>query len=503
MKPTIRVSIGGLAFNLEEDAYRILDNYLKSLRKHFQNSPEADEIIADIEIRLSELLEMRVNGKDSTVSGSDAEEVINIMGNPKDFDDNQESTETEGDPQKESAEYAQKNESQDYTKKKLYRDNDNKIIGGVFSGLGHYFNIDPTILRIFIVGVILFLNFFSFRGAGTIVLAYIVLWIVMPVAKTFTQKLSMTGADPSIVNIEDRSQSASLKRQSSASGCLGILINIVAVFIIIVTLISIVGTVIALLWLYFDTEIVSFPNYLLLFGYNTGNFKIAIFLTTLIPLFGLLALMFKIVRRTPFTTQTLVSFSIGLIFWFGSIFYLGNQGFRFAKHHRDTATVTETITMDSIKSDTLRIKLMGDSNVIYAQPENEWMLYKGDKMKHRQIQILPKIKIKEDSTLTNYKMEIRKKAYADEIFKAESKAEDMRLKYTQTGGLINIEPEWYDEDHTWDLQTFEVIVSAPVGKKVIVDKPLKDKYKADFNFSINSNTFRRYDYNHRRHYYFN
>jgi phage shock protein PspC (stress-responsive transcriptional regulator) len=502
MKPTVRVSIGGLAFNLEEEAYRILDNYLASLKKHFHGNPESDEIIGDIEIRLSELLQMRIKSNDSAVSETDAQDIITIMGNPKDFDDNQNTFADESATNKENSDYSQKNESQEPYKKKLFRDEDNKILGGVFSGLGHYFSIDPTILRIGTVVLLLLLNILSVRGAGTIVLAYIILWIVMPVAKSFSQKLAMTGADPSIVNIEDRSQSASLKHKSSASGCLGVFINIIAIFIITITIISIICVIFGLIWLYFDTEFISFPNYLSLLGFNTINFKIATVLVTLIPLSGLLSLMVKIIRRTPFTMQTLVSFSIGLIFWFGAIFYLGNYGFKFAKNHRDMAITTETILIDSIKSDTLRIKLLGDTNTVYTQPNNEGMLYKGDKMKYRQMQILPEIKVKEDSTLNNFKIEIRKKAYADEMYKAEEKAKNIKIKYIQTGSLINIDPEWYDMDNPWDLQTYEIIVSTPSNKEVIIEKPLKKNYRVDMEFSINNKTFRRYDYNSRRHYYF-
>ncbi|GAB6009845.1 PspC domain-containing protein [Dysgonomonas reticulitermitis] len=502
MKPTVRVSIGGLAFNLEEGAYRILDNYLASLKKHFHGNSESDEIIGDIEIRLSELLQMRIKSNDSAVSESDAQDIINIMGNPKDFDDNQDTFADESATHKESFDYSQKNESQEPYKKKLFRDQDNKILGGVFSGLGHYFSIDPTILRIGTVGLLLLLNILSVRGAGTVVLAYIILWIVMPAAKSFSQKLAMTGADPSIVNIEDRSQSASLKHKSSASGCLGVFINIIAIFIITITIISIICIIFSLIWLYFDTEFISFPNYLSLLGFNTINFKIATVLVTLIPLSGLLSLMVKIIRRTPFTMQTLVSFSIGLIFWFGAIFYLGNYGFKFAKNHRDMAIATETILIDSIKSDTLRIKLLGDTNTVYTQPNNEGMLYKGDKMKYRQMQILPEIKVKEDSTLNNFKIEIRKKAYSDEMYKAEEKAKNMKIKYIQTGSLINIDPEWYDMDNPWDLQTYEITVTTPLNKKVIIEKPLKENYRVNMEFSINNKTFRRYDYNSRRHYYF-
>lgn len=102
MKPTIRVSIGGLAFNLEEDAFRVLDDYLKALRRHFEKNSESGEIISDIELRLSELLQMRVSSADGVVSMADALDIIKIMGSPKDFDDALQEEYAEEDSEKKS-----------------------------------------------------------------------------------------------------------------------------------------------------------------------------------------------------------------------------------------------------------------------------------------------------------------------------------------------------------------------------------------------------------------
>lgn len=507
MKPTVRVSIGGSAFNLEENAYKILDNYLKSLKSYFNNNPESEEIISDIEIRLSELLQMKMKTKDGVVSETDAKETIDIMGNPKDFDPDIE-IETESrtsliEQENKKQDYSDQNNSNTRYKKKLYRDEDNKIIGGVFSGLGHYFNIDPTILRVVVVTIILLFNFLSYGGAGTLILAYIILWMVMPAAKTFNQKLSMTGADPSIANIEDRSKSASLKPKSVASGCLGLLINCIAIFTIVITSIIMITSVGSLAWLYFDTEFVAFPNYLVLFGINSINFKIATILAIILPLIGIISLMLKIVRRSSFSTRTLVSFGIGLIFWFGSVFYIGNYGVKYAKNYRNKAESTSFLPIDSIKSDTIIIKLKENTDGLFIQPNNEAMLFKGEKMKNRQILILPTINIKTDSLTKEYKVEVRKTAFSDEGYKAERLAQNMDLRYTFSGDTLNLEPEWYNKNNVWDLRYYNIIIHVPLGKKAIIEKPLLEGYHFNYNFSINYNTIRRHDHNHRSFYHFN
>lgn len=500
MKPTVKVSIGGMAFNLEEEAYRILDNYLKALRKHFEGNPESEEIIADIEIRLSELLQIRVNNAEMVVSVADAQEIIKIMGNPKDFDDNETIVEEKATTSTNDYKAKEEKVSQEHYKKKLYRDENNKIIGGVFSGLGNYFNIDPTILRFGIIALLFIFNFFTFKGAATLVIAYLVLWIVTPAAKTFSQKLAMTGADPSISNIEDRSQSASLRRKKS-SGFVGVLINIVVGFIAVITFIILIVVILVLAWLYFDTDIVGFNNYLLLVGYNTLNFKVAIALASLIPLFGMFCLMVKILRRTPFTINTLVSVTICLIFWFGSIFYLGNNGVKFARNYNTDATVTEVLS-DTINYNSLTVKLSDDSSVTYEQPNNERMLYKGEKMKYREMQILPTVKVREDSTLSDYKIEIRKRARGRSYDIAKKNAEKMQLKYNKVDSTLVIKPEWYGRNNPWNLDEYDIIITAPKGKKVIVESPLKDRYRVDVDFSINSKNFRRYDYRNRRHHFY-
>ncbi|EGK02638.1 PspC domain-containing protein [Dysgonomonas gadei] len=488
MKPTVRVSIGGLAFNLEEDAFHVLDSYLKSLRRHFSENPEADEIIADIESRLSELLQMRINGNDGVVSITDAQEITKIMGNPKDFDETVSGETEEGMPKNESYHDSEnRDDPSNFFKKKLYRDENNKLIGGVCSGFGHYFKIDPTAVRISLAAIIFLFSFLSFKVVGTIVLAYIVLWIVMPVARTFNQKLSMTGADPSIENIEDRSQPAPRKYKGSAIGTiLNIIINIIVGVFAIIIFFTMLSMIITLVWLYMDTELFGLNNYLVLLGYNSINLKIAVVLATLIPIGALLSLLIKILRRSSFTSQTLVSFIIGLVIWIGAVVYISNKSIKFAHSHKEQAEAVDHLPVNT-KSDTLIIKLGDEYLTANPQPQNPIMFYKGEKMKDRQVCILPYIKVKQDTSLTDYKVEILKKDYADNNITAKRKAEALQLDYNITDSLITINPKWYSNTDKWNLESFEVIVTAPSNKKVIMETPLKESYH------INSIRFNRYD----------
>lgn len=195
MKKVVKVSIGSLAFTLEEDAFNTLNFYLNDLKSHYNSKPNGSEIIEGIEERIADLF-MEKNGKDNVVPISIVNEVIAILGKPDDFDE-EESTQTN-------------NERTTTTPlpapKKLFRDTDNKVLGGVCSGLGVYFNIDRVLVRI--IFLVLLIGFslldIHFGGTSAMVLIYIGMWILVPEAKTIEQKCAMHGETPDINNIKRR-----------------------------------------------------------------------------------------------------------------------------------------------------------------------------------------------------------------------------------------------------------------------------------------------------------
>lgn len=181
MNKTLTVNIGGLVFHIDENAYHKLDHYLQAIRRSFLQE-EQDEIIHDIEIRIAELFNEKITDTNQVITESNVEEVINIMGKPEDYIlDDEETIKTE---------YI-------YTgQKKLYRDTDKGVIGGVLAGLGHYFKTDVVWIRI------LFAFLLVFYGTG--VLLYLILWIIIPAAKTTSQRLEMEREPINIETIEKK-----------------------------------------------------------------------------------------------------------------------------------------------------------------------------------------------------------------------------------------------------------------------------------------------------------
>ena len=187
MNKTVNINLGGMFFHIEEDAYQKLSNYINAIKRSLTNSSGQDEIIKDIELRVSELLTEKQKTEKHVVTIKEVDEVIAVMGQPEDYrieDNDTEKTE----PNFKTTSFS--------TTRKLYRDKENEMIGGVLAGLSYYIGIDKVWLRIF------FLILFFAWGTG--VLAYIILWIVMPEAKTTAEKLEMTGEPVTISNIEKK-----------------------------------------------------------------------------------------------------------------------------------------------------------------------------------------------------------------------------------------------------------------------------------------------------------
>lgn len=171
MKRTVSGTIGQRGFQVEEDAWQELTAYLDSLRRIYSRESDREEILRDIEDRVGEYLWEWCGAQGQVVSMRDVQRVIGLVGNPQDL----------GNESK--ASYSSRADQS--TRKKLYRDPDNRVIGGVCSGLAYYFNADVVAVRI-IAAALLFLAFASFW-------VYIILWMITPKAITRTQKLEMRG----------------------------------------------------------------------------------------------------------------------------------------------------------------------------------------------------------------------------------------------------------------------------------------------------------------------
>jgi phage shock protein PspC (stress-responsive transcriptional regulator) len=184
MKKTINISLAGLSFIAEEDAYNLLDSYLQGVRRHFSNYPDVEEIVKDIEARFAEQFAEKA-GTTQVIVLPEVEKLINAMGQPEQFDGEA------GEGSKSS--FAPSGDTK-ILGRKLYRNSDDVIIAGVASGIAAYAGIDPIWVRLAFVLV-------TFVSGFGIVL-YIVLWIIMPEAKTETEKMQMRGEPINLKNLE-------------------------------------------------------------------------------------------------------------------------------------------------------------------------------------------------------------------------------------------------------------------------------------------------------------
>lgn len=187
MKKTIDINLAGLRFALDEDAYQRLNAYLRALEAQLGQTPGKEEILADIEGRIAELFTANLNAGKQVINLAEVDAVVATMGAPEDFagDD------AEGGRFTEEWQPAGANGA---TKKRLFRDADDRVVGGVASGLAAYFDIDPVVVRL-VWAASIFLG-----GLGAWL--YVIMWVVVPPARTTADRLRMRGEKVNWKNIQ-------------------------------------------------------------------------------------------------------------------------------------------------------------------------------------------------------------------------------------------------------------------------------------------------------------
>lgn len=173
MKKVININFQGTIIPIEESSYELLKQYIESLRRYFAQEEGSNEIVNDIESRISELFNQRLKAGSTCITDEDVQAIIKSIGRPEDLEENELSGETEG-PAAEKKEQKEDDfgyNFHNYRNKTLFRDENNKVLGGVCSGIAAYFNIDPVIVRVLFI-------LFGFTGVGF--LLYLILWIFVP-----------------------------------------------------------------------------------------------------------------------------------------------------------------------------------------------------------------------------------------------------------------------------------------------------------------------------------
>lgn len=183
MQKIIQITLGGRVIPIEEQAFADLDDYIHSLEIQFAGEEGKDEILLDIENRIAELFAIKLDSGGSVIERADIKKVMETLGYANELNEEP----TTGNRQSQGN-YYYRQHNYEPNMRRLYRNPNDRILGGVCSGLANYFDIDPVIVRL--IFAILFLT----GGIG--LLAYIIAWIIIPAARTPQQMYYMTGVPP-------------------------------------------------------------------------------------------------------------------------------------------------------------------------------------------------------------------------------------------------------------------------------------------------------------------
>lgn len=384
MKKTLSINLKGLVFTIDEDAYEKLQIYLQDINKHFQSEDDI-EIISDIETRIAELFTELLNNKRVVVTIEDVDYVIQTLGSPDQFDDDEENKD---------AETPDNGKKEKQKHKKFYRDTDNQIFGGVAAGLAAYTGIDVTIIRILFI----ILTFVSFSW---MIVIYIILWVICPSAKTTSQKLEMRGIEPSIENIKNFNSNIDLQNNSNTIGSgLGNFIKICFKIFAIIIGIVLCLTFIGMLGLIFVISISLLTMNPIIPGFEISTFYsvlfiISLFASIILPILMIIVSIIQLLKKNKFKHNKFISFlCISGILWviFVSVLLFIIFKFDFPRENihniKNTYINSNTYTEERLSDFTIKsLDVSTGVNVCLQNDTCNYVEISGDEMFLRNIEL--------------------------------------------------------------------------------------------------------------------
>jgi phage shock protein PspC (stress-responsive transcriptional regulator) len=496
MNKTININLGGIFFHIDELAYQKLKLYLDAIRRSLSDDPQGrDEIINDIELRIGELLSERITNDRMVINDSDIDEITKIMGRPEDYSVDEDLFEDE-------PKYRPSTSS-----KKLFRDSDDKFLGGVCSGMAHYFGMDVIWMRL------LWLVLLFFFGTGFLI--YILLWILIPQAKTTAEKLQMKGEPVNINNIErkireefqdvssrvktgvnevtDTVRSSEFKNKTKSGlqeviDTLGeIILAIFKIFgkfigalLIFIASATLIGLIIAAFSagsigilgfhgnfmphppFFFDS---IFPSWLLIiFG----------FLAIAIPFVVLFMLGLKILSNNVKSFSTATKLSL-LGVWIIAILGLSFAGINFATQSAYDGVHNQTEELPITALDTLTIKLIGNDNL--SNKKELRRSYSSESVYDNDVNKLYSTRINVDLKSTDKEtafIKIRKESNGNNRLNANKDAESIEYEFSLNEKDLLLNGYFLsDLKNKFKDQLIDITVYLPINSVVYLDSSTK------------------------------
>lgn len=492
MNKTVTANISGIVFHIESEAYEKLHKYLNTIRNYFHDSDGKDEIMADIESRIAELFKEALTNGREVVTMAEVNRVVEIMGEPEQYMDESASDEYDYQQQQQQS----SSSSQSFKTKKLYRDEDDKVLGGVCAGLGHYFGIDRIWIRVlFLIAVI--------AGIGSGVIIYIILWAIIPKALTTAEKLEMKGEPINVENIGNtiKDEFNSFKKkvnndsnnygQKASDGLskffdfLGRVLTAIFKFAIkAIGVLIIIGAALGLVTII--SLLIGAPGEITINHEHFGDYwnpdfgeiffasgtvytltYIGIALICLIPLSALLYGGLKILFKIPSANKAvgLAGISLFVIGIAIIIFSTINT----ASLYTNKQNITEVVRIDSLSSDTLRLSSLDEhysTGIFNAHEifiENDYIYT--DNMSVNVVQ----------SADDQLNIRLNKASRGSSRKDAGARAEHIDFTYEIDDNKLSISPyiDFPIEDR-FRVQEVEIIIELPVGKSIYLEESSVD-----------------------------
>jgi phage shock protein PspC (stress-responsive transcriptional regulator) len=490
MNKILNINLGGYALTIDDDAYEYLSAYLDSLRRRFSESEGRDEIVRDIEARLGELITQDMGAR-TIVMLPDVEAAVQVMGKPEDFGGEPVSSASSGAGM---GSYSGPRSRTTYRPgRRLFRDEDDKVAGGVASGLSAYFGIqDPVWLRLLFV-------ILTFVSGGFWIPAYLLLWILVPPATTAADRLAMRGEPINVDNIAreieegfDRfgNRVSELGRDPKKKGhgtgrdAGGVLRTIVRVigqlfalavqfflkFGVLIAILVGIGLFIALIvsWISGIWGLaVALPYLDYISPYDRGGTWLAVinaFFLIGIPVIAIFLLLIRVVlrKRTPGTVKA----GLGLL-WVLNLFSAIGLLTYGAAGFREAGEISKTPDLSSLRSDTLRVEWTGNRPA--RRYHNRVMNIEGLRLDRNGLTFEENVQLRvHRSTVPFFEVSQTVEARGRTTDEAVENAGVINYELTTVGNKLQVPTEYFlPKGQKWRAQEIAIDVGVPEGKFIV------------------------------------
>ncbi|WP_426669715.1 PspC domain-containing protein [Mucilaginibacter sp. McL0603] len=491
MNKTIIININGIVFHIEEDAYEVLKNYMTDVKRHFMNSADSLEITTDIENRIAEMFnELLAKENKQVIVEQDVRSVIEQMGTVEDFEHAEEDT---------KASFS--NTYYNAEARRLFRDPDDHLIGGVCAGIANYFDMSAVWIRLVFAVCILF------GGSGLIL--YIILWIVIPKAVTRADRMTMKGEKLNLQgfkkNFEEelgsmRDNISNFRHEAKPfvyktrdfigdffyhlgiflNGAGKILVKLIGLFILLCCFSGLVFFIVAFVALLGFGDFAPFHDlpYGLLRHHHPEYLYTAAFVVVVIPIVSIILLTLKGIFNTGSVSRS--AGTTILVIWLFAIAVFVYDVTKIASDFSSSASYSETINLKAAKNNTYHLKL---NDLKYFTAEDSARL----NIKN----LSPNMKITddEDNDFNHFHQRIGLSIERSDIDQpvliesyhargrnydnALANSRNIKYIFTQQDSLLKFDERFYPKnDELWHDEDVYLTLKLPLNAKIIIDRDL-------------------------------